>query len=124
MSLNLPLAFVLEYVQDIQAVKRFYVETFGLQVERESPEFVQLKDQGGARYALASDAPLIAGQGPELYWIVDDAEAAFRELSSKAEVHMPIKQTDFGKVFAIKDPAGQPQFLVEFSRDRPSKPVS
>jgi hypothetical protein len=29
----------------------------------------------------------------------------------------------FGKVFGIKDPASQPRYLLEFGRDRPSRPA-
>ncbi len=115
--------FVVEYVSDIDATKRFYVDVLGLQVDREHPTFVQFKDQGGANFAIASDEPLGGTGEPELYWLVDDAEAAFSDLSQKAEVTLPLKQAPFGKVFGIKDPAGQPQFLVELARDRPSRRV-
>lgn len=47
-------------------------------------------------------------RGMELYWAVDDADAAFRELSQRTEVSLPLEQRPFGKVFGIKDPAGQP----------------
>jgi len=123
MSLNLPFAFALEYVSDIEAANRFYVDVFGLEVEREAPVFVQLKDKAGVRYALASDASMTGERGLELYWLVEDAEAAFAEMSQKAEICMPLKQEPFGKVFGIKDPAGQPQYMVEFARNRPSQSV-
>lgn len=32
--------FALEYVSDVEAVKRFYVDVLGLEVEREHPTFV------------------------------------------------------------------------------------
>ncbi len=114
--------FALEYVSDIEAVKRFYVDVLGLDVEREHPAFVQLKDQAGARFAIASDESM-GDSNEELYWLVDDAEAAFSELSKKAEVSLPLKQMPFGKVFAIKDPAGQPRYLLELAQNRPSRPV-
>lgn len=115
--------FALEYVSDIEAAKRFYVEVLGLEVEREAPVFVQFKDKAGASFAVASDESMSGDRGLELYWLVDDAEAAFSELSQKAEV-VPIKQMPFGKVFAIKDPAGQLQYLLEFAQNRPSRPPS
>src|SRR4030095_6583695 len=40
--------FALEYVSDIDAAKRFYVDVFGLEVEREHPTFVQFRDAAGA----------------------------------------------------------------------------
>ncbi len=115
--------FALEYVTDIPTVKRFYVEVLGMEVERDHPNFVQFKDAVGANYAIASDES-VGGRGDlELYWLVDDAEAAFADLSQKAEVVLPPKEMPFGKVFGIKDPAGQPRYLVEFARARPSRRV-
>jgi catechol 2,3-dioxygenase-like lactoylglutathione lyase family enzyme len=115
--------FVVEYVPDIEAAKRFYVDVLGLEIERDHPVFVQFKDPAGARFAIAGDEPLSGSGQPELYWLVDDAEAAFGELHQRAEVGLPLKEMPFGKVFGIKDPAGQPQYLLELARDRPSRPV-
>jgi cyclopropane fatty-acyl-phospholipid synthase-like methyltransferase len=36
------------------------------------------------------------------------AEAAYEECSANGDVSMPLKQMPFGKVFGIRDPAGQP----------------
>jgi predicted enzyme related to lactoylglutathione lyase len=115
--------FALEYVADVEAVKRFYVEVLGLQVDREHPQFVQFRDQSGAAFAIASDESLSGRGGLELYWLVDDAEAAFDELSQQADVSLPLRQMPFGKVFGINDPAGQPCYVLEFARDRPSRRV-
>jgi catechol 2,3-dioxygenase-like lactoylglutathione lyase family enzyme len=115
--------FALEYVSDIEATKRFYVDVLGLTIERDSPTFVQFRDSAGASYALATDESIGGQRDLELYWLVDDAEAAFRELSPKAEVSVPLKQMPFGKVFGLKDPAGQPQYLIEFVQNRPSQRV-
>jgi predicted enzyme related to lactoylglutathione lyase len=119
----MPFAFALEYVSDIEAAKRFYTEIFGLQIEREAPVFIQFKDQNNVRYAIASDEAMSENRGIELYWRVDDAEAAYNTLSKQAEVCMPLKQMPFGKVFGIKGPSGQPQYLVEFVQNRPSQSV-
>lgn len=124
MTANPRFGFALEYVSDIEAAKRFYVQVLGLEVEREAPVFVQFKDQAGAAYAIASDESMSGHRGLELYWLVDDAEAAFSELSQKAEVGIPIKQMPFGKVFGIKDPSGQIQYLLEFAQNRPSRRLS
>jgi predicted enzyme related to lactoylglutathione lyase len=118
MSNKAKFGFVLEYVTDIEAAKRFYVEVLGLEVERYSPMFIQFHN-----FAIASDESMTGNRDPEVYWLVDDAEAALKELSQKAEISLPLKQMPFGKVFGIKDPTGQPQFLVEFAKDRPSQPV-
>jgi len=113
--------FPLEYVTDIQAVKRFYVEVMGLTVEREAPVFVQFKDAAGANYAIASDASMSGTQETELYWLVDDAEAAFKDLSGRAPISMPLRALPFGKVFGIQDPAGHPSYMLEFAQNRPSQ---
>jgi catechol 2,3-dioxygenase-like lactoylglutathione lyase family enzyme len=115
--------FVVAYVPDVEAAKRFYVEVLGLAVDREHPTFVQFRDGAGSYFAVASDESLGGRGEPELYWLVDDAEAAYRELSRVAEISLPLQQRPFGKVFGVKDPAGQPRYLLEIARDRPSRPV-
>ena len=119
MSTKATFGFVLEYVDDIEQGTRFYVDALGLEVDRQHPVFVQFKDH----YAIATDESLGGGREPELYWLVDDAEAAFAELSERGEVSMPLRQLPFGKVFGIKDPAGQVQYLTELAADRPSQRV-
>jgi catechol 2,3-dioxygenase-like lactoylglutathione lyase family enzyme len=110
--------FVVEYVKDIETAKRFYVEVMGLEVERYHPTYVQFES-----FAIAGDKSLTGDDGPELYWLVDDAEAAFADLSLKAEISLPLEQKPFGKVFGIIDPDGRPRYLLELTKDRPSKAV-
>jgi len=116
--------FALEYTTDIPNTKRFFTDVLGLQVERDHPTFVQFSAGNGASYAIASDAPMDKGDAPELWWVVDDAKAAFAEMSANAEVSMPPRQMPFGMCFGIKDPSGQVHYLLEFAADRPSQPVS
>ena len=118
MPISPQFAFALEYVPDIDAAKHFYVDVLGLDVERAHPTFVQFKN-----FAIASDQPVGSTGEPELYWAVDDAGAAFEELSRKAEVSSPLREMPFGKVFSIKDPGGRSRFLIEFARERPSQAV-
>jgi catechol 2,3-dioxygenase-like lactoylglutathione lyase family enzyme len=108
--------FAVEYVDDIETAKRFYVDVVGLEVERTHPTFVQFPN-----FAIASDQSMNGSRETELYWLVDDAEAAFAELSEKAEVTLPIKQMPFGKVFGIKGAAGEPRYLLELAANRPSQ---
>ena len=54
MSTTLRFGFAIEYVTDIEAVKRFYVDVLGLKVDREAPVFVQFTDGHGATFAIAS----------------------------------------------------------------------
>ncbi len=111
--------FFLEYVEDIEAAKRFYVEVLHLEVERAAPVFVQFNN-----FAIASDESMSGSRAPEVYWVVEDAEPAFAEFTQKAVVIQPVQQKPFGKVFGIKDPAGQPIYLVEFAKQRPSQQVT
>ena len=46
------------------------------------------------------------------------------ELSSRGEVSQPLQEKPFGKVFAMKDPAGRPRFVLELARSRPSQAVT
>jgi predicted enzyme related to lactoylglutathione lyase len=108
--------FALEYVKDIEAAKRFYTDVIGLKVERYHPRFVQFPG-----FAIANDEAMGSGKERELYWLVDDASDAFVEMSKHSEVVMPVKQMPFGKVFAIKGPAGQPLYVCQLAADRPSK---
>ena len=118
--------FPLEYVSDVERAKSFFVDVLGLEVERDHPTFVQFKAGDGARYAIASDQPMdpAAAARTELWWVVDDAEAAFREMSSRAEVSLPPLQMPFGTCFGIKDPAGQVHYVLELAPARPSREVA
>jgi catechol 2,3-dioxygenase-like lactoylglutathione lyase family enzyme len=116
-------AFPVEYVANIETAKRFYTDVLGLQVDRDSPTFVQFKDDANHNYAIATDESIGGRRELELYWLVDDAEAALVELSPKAAVSVPLKQMPFGKVFGVKDPDGQSQYLLELAQNRPSRPV-
>lgn len=122
MSTNPRFAFVLEYVADVEAARPFYLEVLGLTVEREHPTFIQFKDEAGVAFAISSDTPLGNGD-PEVCWAVDDAEAAFRALSATTDITLPLVELPFGKIFGVADPAGRPQYLVEFARNRPSQAV-
>jgi catechol 2,3-dioxygenase-like lactoylglutathione lyase family enzyme len=110
--------FVVVYAKDLDKAKRFYAESLGLKVEREAPNFIQFE-----HFAVASDEPLSPKGEPELYWLVDDAEAAYRQLAAKAPVSRPLESKPFGKVFAVRDPDGGDRFVLELARNRPSKAV-
>lgn len=111
-------AFALHYVDDIGAAKRFYTQALGLKVVREHPVFVQFE-----RFAIASDASMTGARTSELYWTVEDAERACRELSVRLGADLELTQQPFGKVFAVEDPAGNACYIVELARDRPSRAV-
>ncbi|HET6315564.1 MAG TPA: VOC family protein [Chloroflexota bacterium] len=110
--------FILEYVTDVEAAKQFYEHVLGLKVERYHPTYVQFE-----HFAIASDESQTGTNEPEVYWIVDDASAALAELSAHADVVMPLTDKPYGKVFAIRDPAGRPRYIVQWARERPSQAV-
>lgn len=112
-------AFTLEYVRDVAASKAFYSGVLGLDVKRDHPVFVEFD-----RFAIASDASLGGDNAPELYWVVDDADAAHAELARKTEITMPLTDQPFGRVFAVRDPDGHSCFVLEWSKSRPSKPTA
>ncbi|HET7094112.1 MAG TPA: VOC family protein, partial [Thermomicrobiales bacterium] len=112
MTVKPKFALALEYVSDVEAAKRFYVDVFGLEVAREHPTFVQFKSDAGAAFAIVSDAAMTPGAELELYWVVDDAQAAFDELSRTAKISKPLTAEAFGTVFGVVDPTGQPRYLI------------
>ncbi len=111
--------FILEYVPDIEAARKYYEEVLGKKVARVSPRWIQFEDH----LAIGSDESLSGSREPEVYWLVDDADAAYQDLSQKAEIVLPLDRKPFGKVFGIKSPSGRPLYLVEFAKDRPSQAV-
>jgi catechol 2,3-dioxygenase-like lactoylglutathione lyase family enzyme len=115
--------FALEYVTDVQQAKRFFTDVLGLQVDRDHPTFVQFKDQNGAAYAIASDEPMAPPIGPELWWVVDNAEQAYHEMSKGTEVTAPLQQKPFGTCFGLKAPSGQVHYVLQFPEQRPSQQV-
>jgi len=123
MAVSPRFGFVVEYVADMDAARRFFVEVLGLTIEREHPTFVQFVDPAGVRCAIASDEPLEPGNQRELYWLVADAEAAYRELAQRALIRVPLKTMPYGQVFGVQNPVGQVHYLLELAANRPSRPV-
>jgi catechol 2,3-dioxygenase-like lactoylglutathione lyase family enzyme len=117
MSSNLRFGFAVNNVKDIAQAKSFYTEVLGLKVQREAPNFVQFE-----HFAIASDNP-DATSPIELYWLVDDADAARRELAGRGAACGPVDAKPFGKLFTVKDPEGAQRFVLEFATSRPSKSV-
>ena len=67
---------------------------------------------------------MTGNRDPELYWRVDNAEAAFAELRERDDVSLPLKQMPLGKVLGIKNPDGRPCNVLELARDCPSETVA
>jgi catechol 2,3-dioxygenase-like lactoylglutathione lyase family enzyme len=111
--------FVVQYVKDVEAARKFYTDVLGLKEQRYHPTYVQFE-----HFAIAGDEPLSGKGEPEVYWLVDDAEAACGEYAERTKITIPLQQKPFGKVFAVDDPDGHPQFILELARNRPSQAVS
>lgn len=117
MSNNLRFGFVVANVKDIAKAKRFYTEVLGLTIQREAPTFIQFET-----FAIASDNPGATAE-LELYWLVDDADAAHRELTARGATCTAVDAKPFGKVFSTKDPGGGERFVLQLAAARPSKAV-
>ena len=112
------LNFVLLHVTDIEQATAFYTEKFGLAIEDQMPGFVQFKQPmgQGATLALSSEGDGSPVQNVELWWFVDDADAAYADLVAKdVTVAQPLKDEPFGRTFAIKDPAGNTMYIMKLA---------
>jgi hypothetical protein len=72
---------------------------------------------------LGSDTPepaMLDSKAPEE---LGSLIAAFDELSRTAKISKPLTAEAFGTVFGVVDPTGQPRYLIEFARERPSRQV-
>lgn len=110
--------FLVEYVADIEAATRFYTDVVGLTVQRTHPTFVQFE-----HFAIGNDTGLSGSGEREIFFLVDDAEAAFGELPPDVEVTLALEAQPYGKVFGVAGPGGRPIYLLELAADRPSQPV-
>lgn len=110
--------FVVEYVRDIETARKFYTDVMGLTVQREHPTFVQFDS-----FALATDEPMGGETDQEVYWLVDDVDAAYRAIASQADVCLPLTDVPFGRVFGVKDTEGRPRYLLQLATRRPSQAV-
>lgn len=107
-----PLSFVFLVVPDMAAARAFYVETLGMEVETESPQFLQLKQPGGAGASLGigvaegQDTPQTAGL-EEIWWTVEDTDAVHAALVEKGvRIVAAPKDQPFGRTCSFADPAG------------------
>lgn len=106
------LNFVLVHVDDVAPARAFYTEKMGLAVADEQPGFVQFAQPGGRGAAFA-----IIERGaevPELWWDVENADAAYAELKRQGvEILSEPEDRPFGRTFSIKDPAGNALHLLQ-----------
>ena len=111
------LQFVMMHVPDVTAARDFYRDKLGFAVETENPGFVQFRQpEAGAAFALGQEGH---GDPIELWWYVDDADATSRELTARGvEIVEPPHDMPFGRVFSIKEPAGNTLYILQLSRQQ------
>ena len=106
------LNFVLVHVDDVATARAFYTEKLGLTVADEQPGFVQFAQPGGRGAAFA-----VVERGaevPELWWDVEDADAAYAELKRQGvSVLSEPEDRPFGRTFSIKDSSGNTLHLLQ-----------
>jgi predicted enzyme related to lactoylglutathione lyase len=111
------LQFVLAHVSDLATARAFYTEKLGLTIEAEQPGFVQFAQLGGkgAWFALSAEDPDARPfSDPELWWYVDDADAACATLKERGvEIAEQPHDMPFGRVFTIHDPAGNTLYMLQ-----------
>ncbi|MGI8588006.1 MAG: VOC family protein [Chloroflexia bacterium] len=107
------LNFVLFHVQDVAAARAFFVEKLGLELEADSPTFLQFKANGGASLGVIQPPPEGA-EDVQLWWYVDDADAVHAKLVEKGvEIVQPPTDEPFGRTVAIHGPEGRPLYLLQ-----------
>lgn len=107
-----PLSFVFLLVPDMAEARTFYVETLGMEVETESPAFLQLAQPGGAGASLGIGvgagltAPHTAAL-EEIWWTVEDTDAVHALLVERGvRIVSAPKDQPFGRTCSFSDPAG------------------
>lgn len=102
------LGFIFLEVNDLQAARRFYVETLGMEIEDESPAFLQLARPGGAGATLGIGIGETSHALPEVvWWVVEDTDAVHAALVARG-VRIVSEPADrpFGRICSFADPAG------------------
>jgi predicted enzyme related to lactoylglutathione lyase len=102
------LNFVVAHVPSVAEVLPFYTEKLELEIEDQQPGFVQFKQSGqGAVYAIFEHGHVEPRSTVELWWSVDDADAALEQFKSQdIPIVEPLADQPFGRTFVITDPAG------------------
>jgi predicted enzyme related to lactoylglutathione lyase len=110
------LNLVLIEVPSIAALRDFYVNTLGFEMELDGQTFLQLRRPGadGASLALSESAAAKPVSNPQMWWYVDDADAASADLAQRGvEIGEQPHDMPFGRVFTIYDPAGNTLYLLQ-----------
>jgi catechol 2,3-dioxygenase-like lactoylglutathione lyase family enzyme len=98
---------VIVRVPDIAAARAFYGETLGLPIKGETPNFLVVDpiDGQGASFGVGVGEP--GGDGPEIWWRVDDADAFHAALVARGvRITEEPEDRPFGRALSFTDPAG------------------
>jgi predicted enzyme related to lactoylglutathione lyase len=111
------LGFVVLYVQDMEKVQAFYIETLGLTVVESvsSPTFVTRRSDGGSLLALQGKAAAVMPPAREdqpgsveLSFEVDDVDETWRRWKDQGvTIASDPVDLSFGRYFLAQDPEGR-----------------
>ena len=101
---------------DLKAARSFYVDRLGFQVTFEASDDGVSGIMGVERgsIAITIDAPM-TGHGREacVSLHVDDADAYYREWSSRTPIRQPPRDEEWGaRTFGLEDPSGNTIFVI------------
>jgi predicted enzyme related to lactoylglutathione lyase len=102
------LNFIMVHVPDLAAVRSFYVDTLGLRLVDETPDFLMFTPEtGGASLGIGVGEASLESSPVELWWQVKDADALYAALLERGvRVLTPPKDEPFGRSLTFSDPAG------------------
>ncbi len=108
------LNFVMLHVGDVAEARAFFVNQLGLEIEDESPEFLQFKTPNGGASLGVGRPPSAAADATELWWFVDDADAVHADLVAKGvAIVQPPTDEPFGRSVVIRGPGGHALHLLQ-----------
>lgn len=109
------LAHVVIFTGDMAGQRRFYEEGLGLDLRRDSPEWVEF-DTTGATLALHA-MPDPGRQGIQLRFATDDIAARVDELSGRGVTVDPpgIERHPWGSLATLRDPEGNRLMLMQLA---------
>lgn len=102
------LNYVQVFAPDPPALRDWYVDTLGLTVADDAPEFVMLAGEGGAYLGIERGDPLANPEQLHLHFAVEDVEGTFAAIDTdRVTVVDPPHETPWAHRQArLRDPVG------------------
>lgn len=99
---------VVLHTPDLDAARRFYTQTLGLNVAAEHPGMVlEFESAGGAELALMERPRTGSGTPQEVWFTVPDADAYHAQVGAAgANVTQAPHDGPFGRAFSVQTPDG------------------